>query len=148
MKRYLVLLIGVVFLLIITIIFVTKSNNERPIADRPVADEPSMGGKNAKDQEEAEAVASFIKKSYMSFGPNQTAFTLYCRGGFLSSHIHIYGITKHSDQDFIVNSVKAELPMRGWKQVYILFFERENFIRSGIIQKRADEKKLYAVVIR
>lgn len=62
MKRYLILLIGVLFLLIIAMVFLSKSSSKQTVTDRPVADEPSMGGKNAKDQAEACEVASLIKK--------------------------------------------------------------------------------------
>ncbi|PKN38135.1 MAG: hypothetical protein CVU62_04555 [Deltaproteobacteria bacterium HGW-Deltaproteobacteria-2] len=149
MKRKIILIICVLSLVILTIAYLSINKNEQPLSERPLVDEPSMGGKNAKDQNEACSVASFIRKEYVATGTDQDIIKMYCKGGSRSFHIHIYGITKHGSQDIIVKLVESELHKRSWKPVYLLFLERENFIKSwGAGYERANEKKLYSVLIK
>lgn len=149
MKRKLLFLSVVLFLVIVAVYYFSLKNTEKQLTDRPVADAPSIGGKNAKDQNESGKVAAFIRSSYIATGVDKNTFSLYCKGGNRSLNITIYGITRHSDQDLIVQSVKSEMPKRGWKRVYLLFLERENWVQSesGYSRQRTDEKKLYGVVL-
>lgn len=128
MKLKLILIFGIVSFAIFALMNISCNKNERSISDRPLANEPSMGGKSAKDQKEACTVASFIQKGCVTADVDQKILKIYCKGGALSSHIHIYGITKHSNQDIIVKMVESEFRKQGWKRIYLLFLEKENFI--------------------
>jgi len=141
--------LAVLFLFVMywKIVIMPLTKNVSTISDRPLADEPSMGAKNAQDQKGACGVASFITKGYIAAQTDEPILKLYCKGGTRSYHIHIYGITKHDNQDIIVKLVETDFHKRGWKPVYLLFLERENFVSSRGGLTRANEKMLYSVVI-
>lgn len=112
---------------------------------RTFVEEPSSGLKSAQDQQESSEVLQFITEHFAGTPPPK----LYCKGGSNSTHIHVYGITQPAEQDRMVDLVRAELPKRRWKQVYIIFRDREHFAaQANGRSKRAGEKKLYSILIK
>ena len=118
-----------------------------PISDAPVrtlVEEPPPGMKSSQDKQESAEVLQFITEHYSSTPPPK----LYCEGGSISTHIHVYGITMPAEQDRIVELVRAEFPKRKWKPIYILFRDREHFTaQDNGWSKRDGEKQLYSIVI-
>lgn len=101
--------------------------------------------KSSQDQQEASDVLRFITEHYSSTPPRR----FYCKGGETSTHIHVYGVILPAEQDRIVELVRAEFPKRDWKQIYIIFRDREHFTaQHNGWRKRDGEKQLYSTIIK
>jgi hypothetical protein len=119
------------------------------ISPRSLVDPPSRGLETVQAMNESEEVLKLIRDNYTPPNANDTKPKLYCAGGHISNHIHIYGITSAVEQDKIVNLVREEFPKRKWKQIYLVFIDQEKFVEQpNGWRHRTGEKKLYSVVIK
>lgn len=112
---------------------------------RTLVEEPPKGMKSGQDQKEANEVLKFIETHYTG-NPRPK---LYCSGGDLSTHIHVYGVTQPAEQDRIVALMQAEAAEHNWKPIYVIFRDREHFVaQDNGWQKRDGEKGLFSTVIK
>jgi hypothetical protein len=72
----------------------------------------------------------------------------YSGPGVSSTNLIIYGMISESDQNKLINLLKAEKPNRKWKKIKIDFSEKEIWIEKGSGQARGEEKLIRSVTLK
>jgi hypothetical protein len=119
-------------------------------ANPNLVEPPSQGFKSADHQDEAREVLRFLESNYLFPVKNRDGrVAVYCSGGATSTHITVYGVLDFKEQDRVIALLQAELPKQTWKQIYILFRDKEIFVMKDTgWQQRENENDLRSAIIK